>query len=216
MNYRSTHGFNAWRGKDTTDKSNRIIVKSGRDCKEFNYRGGRAGLLPGLLLTRFGANEVAAERLLHEINREGKKVVLVVHSNGFSVVAIALQEMEKLPKEKWLIKGVISFSGCLRGDWRFPPGVVIINNYYPNDNPLKWAERRHKYLRHPMWGDFGARKYRGPSNQVIDVPCEEDIKGHSDWFKDECVEKYTMHSIRLMERLLSDGDLAEHTGREET
>jgi len=204
MNYVSVHGFNSWRGKTTTDKCKPIVVAHGSEYEEFNYKGGRAGVLPGLLITRFGGIQRAGERLIEQINRGGKPVVLIVHSNGLSVAAVAMELMERLPKDEWLIKGVISFSGCLRGDWGFPEGVVVLNNYCPRDWTLKiGAELRHDILRHPMWGDMGARPYRGPNQLVIDVECGKDVNSHSEWFKDAVIKSYVLDSLVRIEGILN-------------
>jgi len=205
------HGFNSKNGRNTTDKMIAPFNEAGFDVTEADYRGGYAGLVPGLFATKTHHARAEAERITRNILNHRRPVVLVGHSNGCAMAAMISENLYKRGMGD-LIVGVALFNAALRSDygWGYLAAKVV-NCYCPSDHVLIYgATLRAKYSELKcwakklfndgctghLWGKYGSCPHDGVINcEYVDLGC-----GHSTVFENQArINFYVDKVISLLE-----------------
>jgi len=172
----NVHGFNVWdKGRGTINRLQPFFTSKG--VNTITFRTGVMGVIKV-----YNDNLKHAERLAKAaFNAKllDQQVLACGHSNGCSIIHLATTKFNA-PIEK-----IAYINPALDSDAAPGPQVKAFHVYYsPSDLPVRAA----KYLPFLIWGDMGARGYKGADPRCWNINKEDSVvssRSHSDFAQAE-------------------------------
>jgi len=174
------HGFNVWDdGKNTTDKFVGLVRELGYDPIPFDY-----GWI-GFIGARFFSRNLA--KLLASLTSHGD--IAIGHSNGCNIINQAVRYGAQFER-------LLYVSPALDESTDLGAQVLKCTVLHTHKD---WVVRLSRWIPHHPWGRMGAVGYRGMDSRYHNVDCTNWSFGHSDYFREENVQRLFYHARRALD-----------------